>query len=300
MSRNIVRVNKTNNYTVMSNHHLRNEKLSWKAKGIHSYILSLPDDWKIIIEHLKTISKDGRDSTRSGIQELYDLRYWQRYPIHVDGKIDRWVTEIYEEPFDIDSKIKNIVIKNGIKTINYDNGTVDNFIEENNDLLTGKPLVVENTSGELLTGNQHIDNQHIDNPELLSTNNTKDLLSTNHSFNQSVKDEEKEIEGLNEIIEKAEVDIFEERKAIRQAIRILYYADEPIQINNMKIPPYQIREDLKDITSNTIVQAVRDFYIASEEREIRNVTAYLSRCIYNSIFNADLKLQADLKLNGLI
>jgi len=54
---------------------LNDDSLSWKAKGILSYLLSKPDDWQIFIEHLKTQSTDGRDSTRTGIHELINAGY---------------------------------------------------------------------------------------------------------------------------------------------------------------------------------------------------------------------------------
>ena len=41
----VFRINKTRDYTVMSNHHLRNTSLSLKAKGLLSLMLSLPDNW---------------------------------------------------------------------------------------------------------------------------------------------------------------------------------------------------------------------------------------------------------------
>ena len=41
----VFRVEKTKDFTVMSNHHLRNTELSLKAKGLLSLMLSLPEDW---------------------------------------------------------------------------------------------------------------------------------------------------------------------------------------------------------------------------------------------------------------
>lgn len=48
------RVNKNVNYTVMSNHHLQDKRLSLKAKGLLSYMLSLPDDWDYSLKGLTT------------------------------------------------------------------------------------------------------------------------------------------------------------------------------------------------------------------------------------------------------
>ena len=54
----IIRVikDKSNPYVMLNKTCLRDEKLSWKAKGLHSYLLSLPDDWQIYIEDLNNIS----------------------------------------------------------------------------------------------------------------------------------------------------------------------------------------------------------------------------------------------------
>jgi hypothetical protein len=56
------RVNKNVNYTVMSNYHLQDKKLSLKAKGLLSYMLSLPDDWDYSLKGLTIGCKDGLDS----------------------------------------------------------------------------------------------------------------------------------------------------------------------------------------------------------------------------------------------
>lgn len=65
-----IREKKEKNFTVMSNYHLRSENLSWKAKGVFSYLLSLPDDWVIYLSELKKHATDGRDSLRTAIREL--------------------------------------------------------------------------------------------------------------------------------------------------------------------------------------------------------------------------------------
>ena len=66
----IFRVEKTKNFTVMSNHHFKNKNLTLKAKGLLSLMLSLPDDWNYNMQGLATLSRDGIDSVRSAIKEL--------------------------------------------------------------------------------------------------------------------------------------------------------------------------------------------------------------------------------------
>lgn len=66
----IIRVERTKNFTVMSNHHFKNKNLSLKAKGLLSLMLSLPDDQNYNMKGLATLSKDGIDSVRTAMKEL--------------------------------------------------------------------------------------------------------------------------------------------------------------------------------------------------------------------------------------
>ena len=66
----VFRVEKTKDFTVMGNHHLRNGKLSLKAKGLLSLMLSLPEDWDYTTKGLACICKDGVDSIGSALKEL--------------------------------------------------------------------------------------------------------------------------------------------------------------------------------------------------------------------------------------
>lgn len=97
----VFRIEKTKNYTVMSNHHFKNHKMSLKAKGLLSMMLSLPPEWDYSIAGLITLSKDGETSVRSGLKELEEFGYLQINKIYPDksktGRIE-YVYNIYEEP----------------------------------------------------------------------------------------------------------------------------------------------------------------------------------------------------------
>ena len=71
----VFRVPKIENFTMMSNHHLRNKKLSLKAVGLMSKILSLPDEWDYSLKGLAKLNADGIDGVRSAVQELEDAGY---------------------------------------------------------------------------------------------------------------------------------------------------------------------------------------------------------------------------------
>ena len=63
----VFRIDKTRDYTVMSNHHLRNTSLSLKAKGLLSLMLSLPENWDYTTKGLSKICKDGIFLLENGI-----------------------------------------------------------------------------------------------------------------------------------------------------------------------------------------------------------------------------------------
>lgn len=71
----VFRIEKTRDYTVMANHHLRNTALSLKAKGLLSLMLSLPEDWDYTTKGLARICRDGVDSICATVRELEDAGY---------------------------------------------------------------------------------------------------------------------------------------------------------------------------------------------------------------------------------
>ena len=74
----VFRVERTNNYTVMSNYHLRDKALSLKAKGLLSLMLSLPETWDYTLSGLARISLEGKDAIRAAVVELEKAGYIQR------------------------------------------------------------------------------------------------------------------------------------------------------------------------------------------------------------------------------
>lgn len=73
----VIRVEKTSDFTVMSNHHLRNPELSLKAKGLLSQILSLPEGWDYTVAGLAGINKEGEAAITSALKELKEAGYVQ-------------------------------------------------------------------------------------------------------------------------------------------------------------------------------------------------------------------------------
>ena len=95
----VFRIERTRDYTVMSNHHLRNEKLSLKAKGLLSMMLSLPDDWNYTTRGLAKICKEGVDAIGGALRELETAGYIVRHQLRDrQGRISDTEYVIYEQP----------------------------------------------------------------------------------------------------------------------------------------------------------------------------------------------------------
>ena len=95
----VFRIERTRDYTVMSNHHLRNEKLSLKAKGLLSMMLSLPEDWNYTTRGLAKICKEGVDAIGGALRELETAGYIVRHQLRDrQGRISDTEYIIYEQP----------------------------------------------------------------------------------------------------------------------------------------------------------------------------------------------------------
>ena len=104
----VFRIEKTRDYTVMSNHHLRDMSLSLKAKGLLSLMLSLPEEWDYTMKGLARICKDGVDSISGGIRELeargYPIRERVRGANGQLGSIEYTILEQPKEPAPVQEK----------------------------------------------------------------------------------------------------------------------------------------------------------------------------------------------------
>lgn len=81
----IKRAKRKTNFTTVNNDYLQDAGLSWKGKGLITYIMSLPEEWNLNISDLKNRSKDGRDATAAGIRELIECGYCMRSRMRNDS-----------------------------------------------------------------------------------------------------------------------------------------------------------------------------------------------------------------------
>ena len=108
----VIRVEKTKDYTTMCNEHLKDKKLSLKAKGLLSMMLSLPDEWHYSVKGLKGICQESINAINGVLNELEKNNYLIRNRKYCDGKISEWEYIIFETKEQKDLYLKNLYLQN--------------------------------------------------------------------------------------------------------------------------------------------------------------------------------------------
>ncbi|MGN1115312.1 MAG: DUF6017 domain-containing protein [Candidatus Ornithomonoglobus sp.] len=189
----VFRIEKNKNYTVMSNHHLRNKNLTLKSKGLLSLMLSLPEEWDYTLKGLSCICKEGIDAIRASVQELEQYGYVERHRIR-NGK--GWLTGteyiIHEYPViyptppqpTLDKPTQGNPILENPTQINKDKTITE---ELNKDLIKYQSI----NQGDTTTDSISTDNRWIDRynqNEMLIKNNIE-YTTLLHSYDRSIVDE---------------------------------------------------------------------------------------------------------------
>ena len=110
---NIKRIQKSKNYSIISNEILRRKDLSLKAKGLMSLILSLPDSWDLTVNGLVAIVKESKNTIYSVLKELNAFGYVERNRVtNLSGKVVKWELLVYEEPLTKKPQLKKPDVEN--------------------------------------------------------------------------------------------------------------------------------------------------------------------------------------------
>lgn len=108
----VFRVNKDKNYTVLSNYHFMDKRLSLKAKGLLSQMLSLPENWDFTVAGLVYLNKESKSAVQSTLRELEECGYLVRMRTKNDkGQFD-YIYDIYEKPKHGEPRTENRVTDN--------------------------------------------------------------------------------------------------------------------------------------------------------------------------------------------
>ena len=266
----IIRVPKVTNYTVMSNHHLTDRDLSFKAKGLMSYMLSRPDDWDFTIAGLSRLNKDGRDAIGRIIQELESHGYLERIRRRQSkGTFSTMEYVLHEQPMPGNPALDKPALENpGQDNPVLDNPAQEKPAQENRPQLNTDRKNTERKKNE--NKNTESSTTHLSNPDQSYTERmrvpevqeeVKERLNYDSMILQYDKNRVDEIVGLI-------VDVLTSRKD--------FYL-----INGAETPEYSVKEHVRRFNDSHLEYVIE--CLQNNCSDIRNIRNYLLTTIYNAV-----------------
>ena len=244
----VFKVERTHDYTVMSNHHLKNRALSLKAKGLLSLVLSLPDDWDYTLQGLAHISLEKVVAIRKAIIELENEGYITRTRERDEqGRLRGTEYIIGEQPISEKPALEKPMLENPI---------------------LDKPTQAKPT---------------LENPTQLNKKiYNKNKSSMYEEIPQSNQSKEETKTELTEILQNCELKSFESKSAqmLESAVRVLYYK-QSIKLSGAVLPQTEIRNLLRKVNRDTLIDAVE--VLRHNENEVQNPQGYLYSVILNAV-----------------
>lgn len=197
----VIRVHTTKSYTVMSNYHLRDKNLTYKAKGMLSFMLSLPEDWDYSVNGLVLVSKENESAIKGILQELKDNGYLVINKIKDEKGKFIYEYNIYEIPTTINPEGKKPEVDNPeVELPQVDEPEVENQPQINTNII--------NTNKQLLNNNI-LNNKN-------STSSSSNTINNSSSLYEYIQDNFGRILSAIEI---EEISTWEDNELTRYAIK---------------------------------------------------------------------------------
>ena len=291
----VFRIDKTKDYTVMANFHLRDKSLSLKAKGLLSLMLSLPEDWDYTTKGLAYICKDGVDSICAAVKELENAGYVQRKRNrNSQGRLTNVEYTILEKPIstpEVPQSAKRDKSAKRNKSPKRENPVLENPVLEN-----PRQDIPEQDIPE-----QDIPEQ--EKPAQLNTNtSSKEKINTDlsntHSFFPSAdvtsdcEQTERRITS-GDIRAQIEYEIMAQRyrrdqldELVEIMLEVALNRSPTIHIGrDAEYPTYFVQERFQRINSMHIEKVMDG--IAENRTRVYNTKAYLIAALFNSVSTID-------------
>ena len=274
----VFRIEKTRDYTVMSNHHLRDKSLSLKAKGLLSLMLSLPEEWDYTTKGLARICKDGVDSICAGVRELEEHGYVIRQRVrNPNGQLGAIEYTILEQPRPPEPKPEKPERENPV---------LDNPEQ-------ASPVLEEPEQGNPAQLNTNRSSKEKSKKDLSSTEGSNPVLSipqTPRGSDQKGRDRMRERESYRELIlENIEYDCLIQnhrldRDRLDELVELMVDTvcsrRETIRIAGDDYPAEVVKSRFLKLDSSHIE------YVLDRMREnttyVRNIKKYLLAALYNA------------------
>lgn len=171
----IMKIKKRENYYIqIDKRGIEDPRLSWAATGLLTYLLGRPTNWKIIIEHLRTVKTDGRDSTRNALNNLREVGYCHYFEIRERGKIVENIYIVFEVITSVEEAMKEFELKENQKLIYKKVNSKES--KENN--------CIQSQTGKAFTEKSQTENQSlltIDNKDNKVNNNKITITNKKNS-----------------------------------------------------------------------------------------------------------------------
>ena len=165
---------KEKSYVQIEKTGINDHRLSWAATGLLTYLIGRPENWNIIIEHLKTVKTDGRDSTRNALNNLREFNYCHYFEIRERGKIVETIYLVFENPISPEEAEKEIEILEGQKIYYKQFKTIKK---------------IENKKVQPKTENPFPAKSFPENPTLLIKEYTKERNTNNRTTTKDIKND---------------------------------------------------------------------------------------------------------------
>lgn len=292
----VFRIEKTRDYTVMANHHLRNTKLSLKAKGLLSLMLSLPEDWDYTTKGLAKICKDGVDSIYSTVNELEEHGYVIRERIrNAKGQLTDIQYNILEQPKPPQPGQEKPKQENPV----FGNPVLGSPEQEEPEQGNTAQLNTKKSSNQGL--NTDLSNTEVSNPIRSNPYEDKtqaadgmgtdmrsareiyqEIILENIEYRHLVQNNQIDRERLDELVELIVDTVCSARKTIRIARDD--YPAEVVKARFMKLDSSHIEYVLSSMQENTTyVRNIKKYLLAALYNAPSTISSY-----YTSLVNHDL------------
>ena len=192
----VFRVHKTKNYTLMSNHHLRDKNLSLKAKGLLSVMFSLPDSWNYSIPGLCAILKENETAVKSTIKELKATGYLvvdKKKPCKEEGRSKfEYIYNIYETPQEVpDNDIIQESPQQGIENLPLETPGVEHHPHnKRTDILTTDKSITDTDKDFILSNKEKKTLSNNDKGSKTSAPNNINILDINNIPSRTTEQKE--------------------------------------------------------------------------------------------------------------
>lgn len=234
----VFKIEKNKDYTVMSNYHLRDKSLSYKAKGLLSFMLSLPEDWDYSLNGLVAISKESKDGIRSILKELQEHHYIEIEKVRGDKGYFEYNYLIYEIPH-----FRNIdKINPGMENPYMDNPDMETTTQINTNII--------NTNKQIDKDDKTISSFFI--PE---EHNILTLELINRGY---INESDTQMFYYDDLFEK----LLDEDNEYKDLVKLIHY-----------IIPRVVKRDFRDDDGN-IIENKYGYFKSSIESNIRKLNNY--------------------------